>query len=119
MANDGRSIVLILFQEVIRTRKGYLVDVFVNLLGCHSNATVRNRKSPFRLINADANRQIAHFTLEVALHGQSLELLGCVYGIAHNLAEKNLMVAIKKFLDNRENVLGSDSDITFLHNLNR
>ena len=117
MADNGCGIVLILLQELVRAGEGDLVDVLIDFFGGHANATVANRERAGFLVEADAHRLVAHLALELALHGKCLELARSVDGVAHQLAEKDFMVAVKKFLDNRKNVLGSDTNVTFLHSV--
>ena len=40
MSDDGRGVVLILLDELFCARKGNLIDVFINLLGRHTNTSV-------------------------------------------------------------------------------
>ena len=94
-----------------------MVDVLIDFFGGHANATVANRERAGFLVEADAHRLVAHLALELALHGKRLQLARSVDGVAHQFAEKDFMVAVKKFLDNRKNVLGSDTNVTFLHNV--
>ena len=115
MSDNGRSVFLVFLQEVVGTGKGYLVDVLVNFLGGHTDTVIAHGQCFCLRVNADTHLEFAHLALEVALHGQGLELLGGIDGVADNLAEKNLMVAVKKLLDDRENVLCGNSDISFLH----
>ena len=79
MADDGVCIVLVFLKEIIGAREGYLVDILVNLGCSHANAAVAYGDGV--LAHGYVDRQIAHFALEIALGGQSLEFLGGIYGI--------------------------------------
>ncbi len=119
VADDGRSVVLVFLQEVVCAREGYLVDVFVDLLRRHADAPVADGERLRLLVGRDAHGEVAELALEVALHRERFQLLRGVDCVAHNLAQENLVVAVKKLLDNRENVLGSYSNIALLHNIIR
>ena len=115
MSDNGRSVFFVFLQEVVGTGEGYLVDILVNFLGGHTDTVVAHGQCFCLGVNAYAHLEFAQLALEVALHGQGLELLCGINGVADYLAEKNLVVAVKKLLDDRENVLCGNSDISFLH----
>jgi hypothetical protein len=44
---------------------------------------------------------------------QSFYFLRGIHGIAHQLPQKDLMIGVEKFFDDREYVLGIDGDVSF------
>lgn len=90
-----------------------MVDVFVNFLGGHANTTIADGKCFSLFVNGYMYCEVAQLAFEVALHGQSFELLCSVNCVAYYFAKKNLVIAVEEFLDNREYVLCGYTDITF------
>ena len=115
VADDGIGVVLVLLQEVVGAREGNLVDILVNLLLGHAHAVVADGDGALLLVEADADGQVAHVAVEVALQLHGLQLLRGIDGVRHHLAEENLMVGIEKLFDDGEDVLGRNPDVTFLH----
>ena len=113
MADDGVCIVLVFLQEVIGARECYLVDIAVYLGGCHAYAAVAHGDGI--LSDCDADGQVTHLTLELALGGKCLEFLAGINCVRYYLAEENLAVTVEKLFDDREYVLGRYSNLTFLH----
>ena len=72
--------------------EGYLVEVAVNLLGGHADATVRDGDGSGFLVDTDGDLQVAQFALEIALAGQCLQLLGGVDGVRDNLANEYFVI---------------------------
>ena len=81
MSDDCFRLVLILFKEIIDTGESYLVDILVNLLCCHTDATVTDGQCAGFLIQADADTQVTQFTLEVAGCCKCLQLLRGIDGV--------------------------------------
>ena len=79
MTDDGIGIILILLQEVIGPREGYLVDVFVYLFCRKSQATVGH--SYCILVYRYMNGKVTQFTFKVTHRGKCLKLLGSINGI--------------------------------------
>ena len=113
--NDGIGIILIFIQEIGHTRERNLIDIFLNLLGRHTNAVITNRDGLCRLIQRDAHRQIAQFAFIIALLGQRFQLLRGIDSVAHQLAQKYLMIRIEELFNHGEDVLSRNPNITFLH----
>ena len=65
MTDDGICFILVFLQEIIGTRKGYLVDIFVNLSCCHTYTAVANGNAV--LAYGYMNSKITHFALEITL----------------------------------------------------
>ena len=66
MANDSVGIIFVLVQEVVCTRKCNLVDVLLNLVGCHTYTTISNGNGLGILVNADGNLQVTQFAFELS-----------------------------------------------------
>ena len=76
---------------------------------------ITDGERPLVLIEEDLHFQIRHVAFEIALLGKRLQLLCGIHSIGDHLAQENLMVRIKKFFYDREDILGSYTNITFLH----
>ena len=55
MADNGIGIFFVLLEEVICSRKSYLVDVFVNFLGSHTDAAVADGQCAGFFVKLDLN----------------------------------------------------------------
>ena len=117
MTDNGVGTVFIFCQEILGAREGNLIDIFVNILGCHTDAVITDGKRAGLFIDFDIHTCVAHLTLEIAERCKSIQLLGGVDCVRHQLAQKDFVVAVKKFLDDGENVLGgyTDSAVSFCH----
>ena len=115
MADDGVGILLVFLEEVVGAREGNLVDILVNLLGGHTDAAVADGQRASFLVNLNLYLEFAHFAGKFTLGGQRLEFLRGIYGVADEFAQEDVVVTVKKFLDDRKDVFGRNSDITFLH----
>ena len=115
MPNDGIGIILIFIQEIRHTRERNLIDIFLNLLGRHTNTIIANRDGLCRLIQRDAHRQIAQFAFIIALLGQRFQLLCGINSVAHQLTQKYLMIRIEELFYHGEDILCRNPNITFLH----
>ncbi len=108
-------VVFVFVEKVVCAREGYLVYIFVDFFGSHTDTPVAHCESSRFFVEFHMHRQVAQFTLEIVFHGISLELLSCIYGIGHYFTEKNLVIAIKKLFDNGENIFSSYPYCTFCH----
>ncbi len=82
VADDVGSIGPLVFgQEVFRTGKGDLVDVFVHLLGCHAYTAVDDTDGLVLLVDLYLDGQVAQLTVGLAETYQTLELLRGVHGV--------------------------------------
>ena len=115
MSDDGSGIVFILFKEFLSTGKCNLVDVFVDIFGGHAYSVVADGKSAGFFVHSHFYIHLSELSLEFAKGREGLELLSRVDSIAHELAKENLMVGIEKLLDYRKNIIGGNSDFTFLY----
>ena len=114
MSDNGIGIILIFLQEVVSAGEGYLVDIFVDFIGCQSQAAVGYGQGI--LAQGDVDGEVAQVALEVAHRGKGLQLLCGVHGIGHQFAEEDFVVAIQEFLDDGEYILCGYPNISFLHN---
>ena len=110
VADDGSRVVLILLNELLGAGESDLVDILVDFFGCHTDTTVGNGDCLVVELNPDG--QVAHLTFELADGSQCLQLLRRIDGIGNQLTKENLVVAVQKLLDNRENVFTCNSNIT-------
>ena len=115
MSDNLWSIVLVLVQEIIGTGKSNLVDILFYFIGGHTNTIVAHSYSLGILIYANSYLQLTQFTMKLTLTSQSLQFLCCIYGIAYNFTQKNLVIAIQELFNYGENVLCSNPNITLFH----
>ncbi len=115
VAYDAVGAVLVFGQELFRSGEGYLIDVFVKIIGVHADAMVAHCQCAGFFIDAHAHIQCAQFSFEFAESGQCAELLCGIYGIAYKLTQKNLVVAVQELLDYRKDILGGYTYFAFLH----
>ena len=115
VADDGVGRVLVFGKEFLGAGEGNLVDVFVDVLGGHAYAAVGDGEGAFLLVDGDRDVEVAQLALIFAERRERAQLLGGVDGVAHQLAQKNLVVAVQKFLDYRKNVVGGYTNCSFLH----
>ena len=94
MTDNGVSVFFVLSQEVVGSRKCYLIDVFINFFGSKTDTSIRDSDGTVFLISFYADSQIAQFALEIALCSQCFQLLSCIYCIRNQFAEEYLMIAI-------------------------
>ncbi len=114
MADDVANLVLVLLQKLSGAGERNLVDVLVHLFFRHANSVIDNLEGLGFLVQLDGDFQLAQFLLVVTAGGQRFHFLRGVHGIGHQFAEENLVVRIQELLDNRENVLGSYSNLSFV-----
>ena len=112
-------LVFIFFQKFFGARKSDLVDIFVDLFGRHADPQIGNRQYPFVGIERYADRQIAQFPLEFAHRCERFQLLGGVYAVRNQLAQKNFMIGIEKFFNNRKDIFRCNSNFPVLHSFYR
>ena len=115
MADDRVGRVLVFLEELLGSREGDLVDVFLDIVGVHADATVGDGERAGLFVNFDTDVKLAELALELAERSEGLQLLGGVDGVRHKFAEKNLVVAVEKLFDNGEDIFGSNPDFTFCH----
>ena len=115
MSDDGIGRILVFVEEVGYTREGNLIDVLVNLLFGHTNASVADSQRLSLLVECNSDSHVAQFALEVATIGQRLHLLCGVDGIRYHLAEEYFMITVEKLFDNGEYVLCRNPNVAFLH----
>ena len=94
MADDGVGVVLVLVEEVVGARECNLVDVLVDFLFCHTEATVADGERALVLVETDVDGQVAQLALEVAFRGIGFELLRGVDGVRDELAQEDFVVAV-------------------------
>ena len=110
MTDDRGGVVLVFLDELLRAREGDLVDILVNLLGRHTDTTIRDRDRTVVELHADC--QVAHLALELANRGQCFQLLGRVDSVRHQLTQEDLMITIQEFLNDREYILRCYSNVS-------
>ena len=106
MADNAVGRVLILRQELFGTREGNLVDIFVDIVGGHSDTVVADGQRSGLGVDLHCYLGVANLTLEVAERSERAELLGSVHGIADKLTQKNFVVAVEEFLYDGEYIFG-------------
>ena len=64
MTDDGGCVVLIFFNKLFSSGECDLVDVFVDLFGCHTDTAIGYLDRI--VVEADMDRQVTQFTLKLA-----------------------------------------------------
>ena len=113
MADD--SLILILCEELLGTRKCDLIDVAIDLLGGHTNTAITHRQCLLLGIHADVNLRITQFTLELTFRRERFEFLRGINGIRHQLTQENFVIRIEEFFDYGEYILRCYSDFSVFH----
>ena len=75
------SLILIFCQKLLGTRECNLVDVAVNLLGVHTDASVGDCEGLLVGIHRHANLQVAQLTLKLILRCKGLQLLRSIHRV--------------------------------------
>ena len=118
MADDrvGGSAVFILGDELLGTGKGHLVDVLLHFVGGHADAGVGDGEGFLVFIELDFDFGAAGITGVFPRSGHHRQLLDRVYGVRHQLSQKNFVLGVERFFDNRKNILGMNRDIALFQN---
>ena len=99
--------ILIFCQKLLRTGECYLINIFIYVSLVHANATVADCQRAGSLIDAYTHIHLPELAFEVAESRESLEFLSGIDGIAHQFAQKYLMVAVQELFDNGEYIFCS------------
>ena len=111
VADDRVVLALVLLQEILGTGKGHLVDVALHLIGVHADAVVRDGQRLGLAVDADVDQPLRALAA-VASHRRHAPLADGIHAIAHQFPQEHLMAAVDGLLDDREDVLGVDLDLT-------
>ena len=115
MADDSLCAVFVFVDKLLRAGESDLVDVFIHLLGGHSDTMIGNGQGLLGLINTYAHAKVAQITLHFTNGRQSLQFLRSIDGIGDQLTQEDLMIRIQKFLDDGEDIITRHPNITFTH----
>ena len=96
---------LVFVYEIKRAGKSYLAEIPVKLLLRHADAVVGNGYRPLLLVSLHGDLIIVGNVRHLTERGQPAQLCHRVAGVRHYLAQENVLVGIKPFLDYRENML--------------
>ena len=94
VTNNGIGIVLVLFEKLLGTREGYLVDITIYLLGSHTHASVAYGKSTGLFVNGYAHIHFAQFALKFAYRRECFQLLRSINSVRYNLTQEDFVIAI-------------------------
>ena len=114
MADNAADLVLVLFQEFARGRERNLVDILVDFFFGHTDTFVDDLQGLLLLIQLDTDLEVTQFGLAVAGGSEGLQFLGGIDRVRDQLAEEDLVIGIQELLDDGENVLGGDTDLSFV-----
>ena len=84
--------VFVFVQKVRRTAEGYLVDVFLHLVGGHAYTAVFHRQGLLFAVHGNLYGQVAGLALQFASRSEGFQLLCCIDGVRHQLAQEYLVV---------------------------
>ena len=113
VADDRVALALVLLQEILGTGEGHLVDVALHLIGVHADAVVRDGERLGLAVDADVDQSFGALAA-VAGHRRHPALADGIHAVAHQLPQEHLVAAVDGLLDDREDVLGVDLDLTLL-----
>ena len=92
MTDNAVGGVLVFFEEFLGARESNLVDVFLDVVGCHADAVVADGKGAFFLVDCNGYLEVTKFALELAERGECAEFLGGVDCVRHQLAQEYFVV---------------------------
>ena len=116
VADDISGVVaLVLGEEVLRTGEGDLVDVAIDLLGGHADATVDDMDGLVVLVDFHVNGEVAQFAVGIARTNERLELLGGVHRVGNQFSKENLVIGVQELLDHGKDILCLYINFTCLH----
>jgi hypothetical protein len=118
VADDGVFCggVLILFDEILSTGEGHLVDVLLHLVSGHADAGIGHAEGFLVLIQLDFDFGTADIAVVVPGAGRHGQLLDGVYGVGNQLPQEDFVLRVKGFFNNRKNILGMNRDIALFQN---
>ena len=109
------GLIFILVQEVDRTGKCDLVDVFFDLFLVHTDTVIDHADRFLGRVDDDGYLEclvVAEFRL--AHHGELLQFGDRVTAVGDELTDEDVMVGIEPFLDDREDVFAADGKVSLL-----
>ena len=102
-------LVLIFCQEILCTGKCDLVDILFHFLGGHTDTIILDGDGLVLGIDGNLNLILRILRLLVLAHQRQLfQLRDRVASIGNQLTIENIMIGIKPFLNDRENILAVD-----------
>ena len=87
------SLILVFLNEVCCTGKRNLIDIFINLIGCHADAVILKGNGFVIGINNDIHSALIILRLlPLPDESQLFKLCNCIAGIGNLLTDKNILV---------------------------
>ena len=90
-----------------------LIDIFLDLLGSHTDTLVAYGNGFLVFVVRDFDLQVSRFAGEFAQRGELLQLLRSINRVTYKLSQKDLMIGVQEFLDDREDILGVNRNGAF------
>ncbi len=115
MTDNGFCFVFVLVYKLLCTGERDLVDIAIHLLSCHADTVIADGQGFLRFVEANAYAQVAQVALGFTHRRQGLQLLRRIYGVTDQLTQKDLVIAVQKFLDDGEYIVRRHANITFTH----
>jgi len=116
MTDDiGVGLALVFVHKFLGARKGHLVNIFIHLFGGHAHAFVRNGNGFILFVEFDSNVEIAYFALRISDGCQGSKFARCIYRVANQLPEKDVVITVQELFNNGKDVLCMYPDRSFLH----
>ena len=115
MSYDSICGVLVFVEKIGNSGESNLIDVLVNLLLGHSNASVADGECALFGVELQFYSEFSEFSLEVTFVCKGFQFLCRVNGIAHHFAQEYLMIRIQELFYHGENVLCCNPNVSFLH----
>ena len=76
MTDDAVGIILIFAQKLFGTREGYLIDIFLDVVGIHADAAVADGQRAGLFVDVHPDIQFAKVAVEISMCLECLQFLG-------------------------------------------
>ncbi len=110
MTNNIVIFIAKLMHEFRGAGKGHLIDVFFDFISGHANAVINNREGFGLFVDFDLNFEFGLCFFGLANYGQMAQLRNGINAIGDQFAQKDLLVVIEPFFDNRKNIFHLHGD---------
>ncbi len=92
MTYNGIGIIFVFIDKLFGSGERYLIDVLVDIIGCHAYTVVSDSECACILVDLDLNAHIPELSFEFSKRSKSLKLLRSVNGVSNKLAQKYLII---------------------------
>ncbi len=115
MSDNRCRIILMFFQKLLCPRKSNLIDILLHFITRHTDTPVRNRQRTCLFVSLHPNFHLPQLSGILTRRSQHFQFLRGIHRIRHNFTQENIMIGIKKFFDNRKQILCRNTNFTCCH----